>query len=243
MRWLLVEAAWCVLRSTSDETAALRGWASGIAARRGKRIAAVALARRLAGILFALWRDGTAYDATKIRGLARWPSLPGGSRPAPPLPRVTLHSRRETPLGDQRSRLTNDSTRLGQAEGGLTLARTPWSTRAPGTPRGLERTETGAASATNSLTQHVRRRSRGIVGAVRLLSHHPTAPGPLRPISEREQKDDQHLETACGQTDTGGIRHARAQQAAHGGGLRMPFNARATRTASSRPQQTPRNGT
>ncbi len=68
MRWLLVEAAWCVLRSTSDETAALRGWASGIAARRGKRIAAVALARRLAGILFALWRDGTAYDATKMRG-------------------------------------------------------------------------------------------------------------------------------------------------------------------------------
>lgn len=68
MRWLLVEAAWCILRSKSSETAALRGWASAITTRRGKRIAAVALARRLAGILFALWRDGVAYDARKIRG-------------------------------------------------------------------------------------------------------------------------------------------------------------------------------
>ncbi len=68
MRWLLVESAWCILRSKSSETAALRGWACAITTRRGKRIAAVALARRLAGILFAMWRDGTAYDARKIRG-------------------------------------------------------------------------------------------------------------------------------------------------------------------------------
>jgi len=67
MRWLLVEAAWCILRSKKPETAPLRAWASAIAMRRGKRIAAVALARRLAGILFAMWRDGMAYDATKIR--------------------------------------------------------------------------------------------------------------------------------------------------------------------------------
>jgi hypothetical protein len=68
MRWRLVEAASCILRSKSSETAALRGWASAIITRRGKRIAAVALARRLAGILFAMWRDGVAYDACKIRG-------------------------------------------------------------------------------------------------------------------------------------------------------------------------------
>ena len=29
---------------------------------RGKKVAAVALARKLAGILFAIWRDGTVYD-------------------------------------------------------------------------------------------------------------------------------------------------------------------------------------
>lgn len=67
MRWLLVEAAWRILRSKAPEMAALRAWAQRIAARRGKRIAAVALSRRLAGILFAMWRDGTVYDAQKIR--------------------------------------------------------------------------------------------------------------------------------------------------------------------------------
>lgn len=71
MRWLLVEAAWRILRSKSPATAALRGWTLTIAQRRGKRIAAVALARRLAGILYAMWRDGMPYDAQRIRPLAR----------------------------------------------------------------------------------------------------------------------------------------------------------------------------
>jgi transposase len=68
MRWLLVQAAWCILRQRKRaETAALREWAERIAGRRGRSIAVVALARRLAGILFAMWRDGTVYDATKVR--------------------------------------------------------------------------------------------------------------------------------------------------------------------------------
>ena len=67
MRWLLVEAAWTILRSKSAETAALRAWTLQIAQRRGKRIAVVALARRLAGILYAMWRDDVAYDAHRIR--------------------------------------------------------------------------------------------------------------------------------------------------------------------------------
>jgi len=58
VRYLLVEAAWRILRSKSEDTAALRTWALPIAARRGKRIAVVALARRLAGIVYAMWRDG-----------------------------------------------------------------------------------------------------------------------------------------------------------------------------------------
>ena len=70
MRWLLVEAAWQILRSKSPTTAALRAWTLTIAQRRGKRIAVVALARRLAGILYAMWRDGIAYDAHRIRPLA-----------------------------------------------------------------------------------------------------------------------------------------------------------------------------
>lgn len=66
-RYLLVEAGWRILRSKSDDTAALRAWALTIAARRGKRIAVVALARRLAGIVYAMWRDNRPYDATAVR--------------------------------------------------------------------------------------------------------------------------------------------------------------------------------
>lgn len=65
MRWLLVEAAWGVLRSKRPDTADLRAWAERIAVRRGRRTAVVALARRLAGILYAMWRDGTAYGAPR----------------------------------------------------------------------------------------------------------------------------------------------------------------------------------
>ena len=62
---LLVQAAWCVWRSKDPRTAGLRRWAQGIAHRRGKSIAVVALARRLARILFAMWRDGVPYDAAR----------------------------------------------------------------------------------------------------------------------------------------------------------------------------------
>ena len=65
-RWLLVEAGWRILRSTTPEAAALRTWGQGIAARRGKRIAAVAVARRLAGVMYAMWRDERDYDAAKL---------------------------------------------------------------------------------------------------------------------------------------------------------------------------------
>jgi hypothetical protein len=34
---------------------------------RGKRVAGVALARRLAGILFAMWRDRTSFEPRRIR--------------------------------------------------------------------------------------------------------------------------------------------------------------------------------
>jgi len=66
MRWLLVEAAWTVLRVRSPETAPLGAWAEVVTRRRGKPIAAVAVARRLARILYALWRDGTTYDRKQV---------------------------------------------------------------------------------------------------------------------------------------------------------------------------------
>ncbi|MEJ7812339.1 MAG: IS110 family transposase [Gemmatimonadaceae bacterium] len=67
MRWLLVEAGWRILRSTNLEVRALKAWGEAIAARRGKRVAVVALARKLAGILYAMWRDNTPYRAAAHR--------------------------------------------------------------------------------------------------------------------------------------------------------------------------------
>jgi transposase len=64
---LLVQAAWRVWLSKDPRTADLRRWAQGIAHRRGKSIAVVAVARRLARILFAMWRDGVPYDAVRTQ--------------------------------------------------------------------------------------------------------------------------------------------------------------------------------
>ena len=65
-RWVLVQAAWAIWRDRTPRTATLRAWAERIAVRRGKRVAAIALSRRLAGILYALWRDGTAYEPQRV---------------------------------------------------------------------------------------------------------------------------------------------------------------------------------
>lgn len=62
VRALLVHAAWRLGRSTDPRLAALRAWAAGIAGRRGKKVATIALARRLAGILYAMWRDEVDYQ-------------------------------------------------------------------------------------------------------------------------------------------------------------------------------------
>jgi transposase len=61
LRALLVQASWALWRSRTPAGAALRRWAHALAERRGRRIAIVALARRLCRILFALWRDGTEF--------------------------------------------------------------------------------------------------------------------------------------------------------------------------------------
>ena len=60
-RYLLVEAAWSILRRRSPATADLYRWATAIRERRGTKIAVVALARKLASILFAMWRDATDF--------------------------------------------------------------------------------------------------------------------------------------------------------------------------------------
>jgi transposase len=61
VRALLVQASWVIVRQPG-RTDPLQRWALAVGERRGKRIAVVALARRLAGVLWAMWRDDTVYD-------------------------------------------------------------------------------------------------------------------------------------------------------------------------------------
>ena len=64
LRSLLVQAAWVCWRRCRH--APLRAWTDQLAARRGKRIAVVALARRLSRILYAIWRDDTVFEGSRV---------------------------------------------------------------------------------------------------------------------------------------------------------------------------------
>jgi transposase len=65
LRWVLVQAAWALRRCRKANAIPLQLWVHRIETRRGKRTATVALARKLAGILYAIWRDGTVYDGSR----------------------------------------------------------------------------------------------------------------------------------------------------------------------------------
>jgi transposase len=60
-RRMLIQSAWAAWRRYPNEPMVM--WAMAIAERRPKHVAIVALARKIAGILFALWRDGTTYKS------------------------------------------------------------------------------------------------------------------------------------------------------------------------------------
>ena len=65
LRVLLIQAAWVIWRQRQGR-AALHAWVERLAARRGRRIAVVALARRLARMLYAMWRDGCDYRPVPV---------------------------------------------------------------------------------------------------------------------------------------------------------------------------------
>jgi hypothetical protein len=66
LRKMLVQAAWSVMRQKKSEP--LRDWGHAIKERRGQRIAVVALARRLAGVLWALWKKDRVYEPARAAG-------------------------------------------------------------------------------------------------------------------------------------------------------------------------------
>ena len=85
VRVMLVQAAQRIMRLKNPKTTALCTWAEGIAQRRGKRVAAVALARRLSGIMWAMLRDATEYEARSQRSAeqSREQSAPATRKAAP----------------------------------------------------------------------------------------------------------------------------------------------------------------
>jgi transposase len=66
LRRCLVQAAWSVMLARRPHP--MLEWARQIAQRRNRPVAVIALARKLAGILFAIWRDGTTYEANHAAG-------------------------------------------------------------------------------------------------------------------------------------------------------------------------------
>jgi transposase len=63
VRWSLVQAAWVARRFRKSDP--MVAWALEVEARRGRPIAIIALARKMAGILWAMWKTGTKYDPAK----------------------------------------------------------------------------------------------------------------------------------------------------------------------------------
>jgi transposase len=63
VRWALTQASWSARRRYRADPMVL--WSIGVEQRRGKFVATIALARKMAGVMFALWRDGTTYDARR----------------------------------------------------------------------------------------------------------------------------------------------------------------------------------
>ncbi|MBT8481446.1 MAG: IS110 family transposase [Myxococcales bacterium] len=63
VRWTLTQAAWTLVRVQPDSP--LGQWYQQVSKRRGKKIAISGLSRRMAAILYAMWREQRPYDATR----------------------------------------------------------------------------------------------------------------------------------------------------------------------------------
>jgi transposase len=62
MRWNLVQAAHAARCVRGEHP--MVAWSYEVEKRRGRRVAIVALARKIAGVLYAIWRDGSTYAVT-----------------------------------------------------------------------------------------------------------------------------------------------------------------------------------
>jgi transposase len=63
VRWTLNQAAWTLVRTRPKDP--IVQWYTQVAGRRGKKVAITALSRKMAGILYAMWRDQQPYNPQK----------------------------------------------------------------------------------------------------------------------------------------------------------------------------------
>lgn len=63
LKALLVQSAWSMYRSRPNDPIVL--WARAIADKRGTRIAIIALARKLATVMWSMWRHSTSYNPAR----------------------------------------------------------------------------------------------------------------------------------------------------------------------------------
>jgi len=63
LKGLLVQAAWSMWRTRPNDPVVL--WARAIGNKRGKRIAIVALARKIATVMWSMWKHDASYDPTR----------------------------------------------------------------------------------------------------------------------------------------------------------------------------------
>ncbi|MEZ4227317.1 MAG: IS110 family transposase [Polyangiaceae bacterium] len=64
VRWALGQAVWSMRKARPLDP--LVQWALQVEKRRGRKIAMTAMARRLAGIMYAMWRDQARYQPSKL---------------------------------------------------------------------------------------------------------------------------------------------------------------------------------
>lgn len=67
VRRVLSQACWSVWRLRPGDP--LVQWGQQVAHRRGKQIANVAMSRKLVGMMYAIWHDGSRYDPHKVSRL------------------------------------------------------------------------------------------------------------------------------------------------------------------------------
>jgi transposase len=79
LKALLVQAAWAAWRTRPNEPMVL--WARAIADKRGRRIAIIALARKLSVVMWSMWKNGEKYDPSKA-ARARATSMSEVSQPS-----------------------------------------------------------------------------------------------------------------------------------------------------------------